>query len=167
MICREYLPVHSEMARAGVGVVDGVILPIWAELHDARVCHLLVVAHVVGRLYVGAEDEVGLQRVEPLVALGLEEVVHVLPELREGVPVFQGCEYLVIEPLEDLRLCVAGNGEGEAPVLLGDAVEDVRCDRDAALEILDRFLEGHVLLRERALNPVHVPAPSPRGRRRS
>ena len=166
MICREYLPVHGEVARAGVGVVHGVILPVGAELHDARVCHLLIVAHVVGRLYVGAEDEVGLQRVEPLIALALEEVVHVLSELREGVPVFQGGEYLVIEPLEDLRLCVARDGEGEAPVLLDDAVEDVRRDRDAALEILDRLLEGHVLPGERALNPVHVRAPSPRGWRR-
>ena len=62
-------------------VVDGVILPEWAELHDARVCHLFIVAHVIGRLYVGAEDEVGLQRVEPLIALGLEEVVHIPPKL--------------------------------------------------------------------------------------
>ena len=102
-VCREDPPVHREVTRAGVGVVDGVVLPVGAELHDARVCHLLIVAHIVGRLDVGAEDEVGLQRVEPLIALGLEELVHIAPELREGVPLFQRREDLLIEPLEDLR----------------------------------------------------------------
>ena len=134
---------------------------------DARFGHPLVVAHIVGRLDVGAEDEVGLQRVEPLIALGLEELVHIAPELREGVPLFQRREDLLIEPLEDLRLRVAAHCEGEPPVLLRDTVEDRRRDRDALLEILDGLLEGHVLSVEYGLNVVHLPPPSLRGWRRA
>ena len=59
-VCRKYTPIHCKVTRAGVGVIYSVILPVGAELHDARACHLFIMTDVIGGLDVGAEDIVGL-----------------------------------------------------------------------------------------------------------
>ena len=108
-----------------------------------------------------------MQRVESLIPFGGEELVHPGSELREGVPVFQGREDLIVEPLEDLGLRIAADGEGKPPVFLRDTVEHGGGHGDALLEILDGLLEGHVLPVEYGLNLVHLRATSPRGLRRA
>ena len=155
------------MTRAGLRVVDGVVLPIGPQCLDARFGHLLVVAHIVGRLDVGAEDVLGLVGRDALVALCFEEVVHILAELREAVALLQRGQQLIVELLEHLRLRVAADRKGEGAVLGGDLIEPRGGDGDALFEVRDRLLKGHILTAEQRGEFIHPRPPAPQGRRRA
>ena len=128
---------------------------------------IIVVAHIVGRLDVGAEDILGLVGRDALVALCFEEVVHVLAKLRKAVTLLQRGQQLVVELLEHLRLRVAADRKGEGAVLGGDLIEPRGGDRDALFEVRDRFFKGHVLAAKKRGELIHPRPPAPQDRRRA
>ncbi|OPY10138.1 MAG: hypothetical protein A4E68_00031 [Syntrophaceae bacterium PtaB.Bin095] len=83
----EYLAVYGPVGRTGAAVVDRAVSPVRAALLDGH--HLLIIAHVVGGLDVGAEDVVDPPGPFPRPSPPFEDPRAFLLEIIEADAVFK------------------------------------------------------------------------------
>ena len=100
-------------------IIYCIIHPIRTELHDCRVGHLLIMPNVIGRLDIGSEDVVRLQRCKPGITFIFQKLVHVQPELGKGIACFNRGKQLFIEAFQNLKLCIAADRKCQSLVFLG------------------------------------------------